>query len=480
MKHLTHLKTWIAGGLAATVLAVAGCTASPTVTTSPTSSTSTTTTTVGTVALTADHDDTADHTWDAADEIAINLSSPTATTGVTVSDGTITITAAGAYRLTGTLADAQVVVNTTETENVYLILDNASITNPDGPALSVLQAGLALVVLPEGTSSTLADGATYAASGEDDPDAALFSAANLTILGDGTLTVTGKHEDGIASTGGLVIVSGTVNVTAKDVGIRGDDYVVLKSGAVEVTSEGDGVQSDNETDAGLGYVSVLDGVLTVSSGDGGIDAWTAITIAGGSTTVATAVEGMESKVIGISGGTTTVTATEDGLNATDSASTAAGNQAQEGTLLSISGGELTVTADGDGLDSNGSIEMTGGTVVINGPTSSGDGALDYDGTFTITGGTLVAGGAAGMAQAPSTASAQKSLMFTVSAGSGSTVEVKDAAGNTIATYSPTRQIASLVVSTPAVQQDVTYTVYVDGTAAGTTDSSKATGNPGRR
>ena len=85
-----------------------------------------------------------------------------------------------------------------------------------------------------------------------------------------------------------------------------------------------------------------------------------------------------------------------------------------------------------------------------------------------------------MAQAPSTASAQKSLMFTVSAGSGSTVEVKDAAGTTIATYSPTRQIASLVVSTPAVQQDVTYTVYVDGTAAGTTDSSKATGNPGRR
>lgn len=43
--------------------------------------------------------------------------------------------------------------------------------------------------------------------------------------------------------------------------------------------------------------------------------------------------------------------------------------------------------------------MTGGTVLVDGPTSNGDGALDYDHTATITGGTLVAAGSSGMVQA---------------------------------------------------------------------------------
>ena len=113
MNPLTNAKTWIAGGLAAVVLAVGGCTAAAVATTTTSTSTSTTTGSSATVALTADHDDTSDHTWDADAEVAIDLSNPTATAGVTVKDGVITVTAAGAYRLSGTLADGQVVVDTT-------------------------------------------------------------------------------------------------------------------------------------------------------------------------------------------------------------------------------------------------------------------------------------------------------------------------------------------------------------------------------
>lgn len=72
----------------------------------------------------------------------------------------------------------------------------------------------------------------------------------------------------------------------------------------------------------------------------------------------------------------------------------------------IKGGKLTVDARGDGLDSNGSIEMSGGVVIVNGPTENMNGALDYDGSFLISGGTLVAAGSAGMAQEPSVDSSQ--------------------------------------------------------------------------
>ncbi|MFT3970042.1 MAG: carbohydrate-binding domain-containing protein [Micropruina sp.] len=476
MNRLTNLKTWLAGGVAAAVIGLAGCAGMAAATTTTTTSTSTTTTAA--LALTANHDNEADHSWDTATEVAIDLSSPKATDGVTVSDGVITITAAGAYRLTGTLADGQVVVDTSDSGTVHLILDNASITNSDGSALAIMDADLAVVVLADGTTNSLTDGASYAATGDDDPNAALYSTSDLTILGNGTLDVTGNYNDGITSKDGLVIVSGTLNVTAKDDGIRGKDYLVIENGTIEVTSGGDGLKSDNEDDAGLGYVSVADGVVTLASGDDGIDAWTAILVSGGTTAVTKSVEGLEAKNISLSGGTVTVVASDDGINATDSASTVSDMEAQDGTILSISGGEVTITADGDGIDSNGDVAMSGGTVVVNGPTSNGNGALDYNGTFTITGGTLVAGGSSGMAQAPSTDSSQKSLMITLTAAAGSTVEVKDSSGTVVAHYSPTRQIASLVVSNDQIKEGETYTVYVNGTSVGTTDTSQVSNGGG--
>lgn len=477
MNRLTNLKTWLAGGVAAALIGLAGCAGVATTTTTTTTS-STSTATAATLALTADHDAEADHSWDTSKEVTIDLSSPKATDGVTVADGVITITAAGAYRLTGTLADGQVVVDTSDSGNVYLILDNASITNGDGSALAITNADLALVVLADGTTNSLTDGTSYAATGDDDPNAALYSTSDLTILGNGTLKVTSNYNDGITSKDGLVIVSGTITVTAKDDGIRGKDYLVIKDGTVEVTSGGDSLKSDNEDDAGLGYVSVADGTVKLASGDDGIDAWTAILVSGGTTTVSKSVEGLEAKNISLSGGTVTVVASDDGINATDSASTASDMAAQEGTLLSISGGEVTITADGDGIDSNGDVTMSGGTVVVNGPTGNGDGALDYNGTFTITGGTLLAGGSSGMAQAPGTDSSQKSLMISLTAAAGSTVEVKDSSGAVVASYSPTRQIGSLVVSNDQIKEGETYTVYVDGTSVGTTDTSQVSNSGG--
>ncbi|MBK8446102.1 MAG: carbohydrate-binding domain-containing protein [Micropruina sp.] len=478
MNFMNATKTWLAGGLATVVLAVGGCTAA-TVAATTSTSTSTGTSTSATVALTADHDDTADHTWDTSTEVTIDLSNPTATDGVTVKDGVITISAAGAYRLSGTLADGQVVVDTEDAGSVHLILDNASITNNDGSAIVIDKAELALIVLAKGTTNTVTDGATYAATGDDDPNSAIWSDSDLTILGEGTLNVTGNYNDAINGSDGVVIVSGTINATAKDDGIRGKDYLVIKGGTLAVTSSaGDTLKSDNEEDSGLGYVSIVDGTVALTSADDGIDAWSAISITGGSTTVASSVEGLEAKTISISGGTTTVTASDDGINATDSASTAGDMEAQDGTILSISGGELTVTADGDGLDSNGDIAMSGGTVVVNGPTNNGNAALDYNGTFLITGGSLMAGGSAGMAQAPGTESSQKSLMISVNAAAGSTIEVKDSSGTVIATFKPTRQTGSLVVSNDKVKEGETYTVYVDGATSGTTDTSQVTNGGG--
>ena len=53
--------------------------------------------------------------------------------------------------------------------------------------------------------------------------------------------------------------------------------------------------------------------------------------------------------------------------------------------------------------------MNGGEVYVNGPTSSGNGALDYDGEFKITGGILVGVGSNAMYQGVSSSSTQNAL-----------------------------------------------------------------------
>ena len=138
------------------------------------------------------------------------------------------------------------------------------------------------------------------------------------------------------------------------------------------------------------------------------------------------------------------------------------------TWLTINGGYLVVNSGGDSLDANGAIEMTGGVVLVHGPTNSGNGALDYDGTFNISGGLLAAAGSAGMAQAPSGTSTQNSLSINFSAAqaAGTIVHIEDSHGNTVLTFAPAKDFQSLVVSSADLVTGESYTIYTGGGSTG--------------
>ena len=95
-----------------------------------------------------------------------------------------------------------------------------------------------------------------------------------------------------------------------------------------------------------------------------------------------------------------------------------GDQADDSKKVVITGGTLSIDAEGDGLDSNGNVTMSGGIVIVNGPTQGGNGALDYNGTFEITGGTLVAAGTTDMAMNVS-GGTQRSVAITFDQSPGS-------------------------------------------------------------
>ena len=499
-----------------------------------------------------------DLSWDASSETAIDLSNPTATDGVTVEDGTLTITKAGTYKLSGEY-QGQIKIETADSDAVRLVLDNANITNSSGAALNVVNADEVILYSASGTTNTISDGADYTATGEDGPDAVVYSKADLTIAGEGTLKVNGNHEDGIHTSDGLVIASGTLEVNAANTGIKGKDYVDILGGTINVTAQQDGIKSTNDTDEGKGWTRLSNGTVTVNAGDDGFKASRVVEISGGSLTVEQSDEGIEAQYINVSGGDVNVTSADDGMNAslktsnsesTDSSANTSdaanqqqnnqqqgslpggqqsgtsnqqqqgmgqppampGGNAQDGTsqngttgtgqqgmgqppqggmpgggggtfevvdaAINVSGGHVTVNAEGDGIDSNGVTTLSGGTLIVNGPSQGGNAALDTNGDLLLNGATVLSGSTADMFEAPSTNSTSGYLKLTNSSGfeQGSTVQVADSSGKVVANYKVTKSNVQLVlVSSSSIVKGQSYTVYTTTSAVDSNAASLASG-----
>ena len=142
----------------------------------------------------AAHDNAQDVAWDSATEIPIVLAGDSITAdaaSVTVDGSRATITSAGTYHISGALTDGQIVVDTPDEEVVRLILDGVTIHNTTGAPIAVSNAEEVVIVLADGSENFVSDGASYvfADPAEDEPNAAIFSKADLTIAGNGALTV---------------------------------------------------------------------------------------------------------------------------------------------------------------------------------------------------------------------------------------------------------------------------------------------------
>ncbi|MDN3311561.1 carbohydrate-binding domain-containing protein [Microbacterium oryzae] len=425
-----------------------------------------------------------DDEWSTDDAVDVTLSGDTAATdasGVTSSDGMVTITEAGVYRISGEL-DGSIVVDAPEDAQVVLILDGVTITADAAPAIQVTAADDVAIHLADGSTNTVTSTGAYAA--DADANAAIWSAADLTVSGTGSLAVEGSAEDGITSKDDLVVLSGELSVTAADDGLKGKDSLTVRGGTITIDAGGDGLASDQDEDDTQGYVSIEGGTLDITAGSDGIDGYTDVIVTDGAITIS-AEEGIEGGTVAIGGGTIDITSTDDGINgsAGTSSDTASGEEMQggmggggmqdSGEYVLIAGGTVTVDAEGDGLDSNGSMDITGGTTVVYGPTGQGNGALDTNGSLTITGGTVLALDSGGMGGSPVADSAQAWVAATASGSEGSTVEITAADGTVLFSTTAEKAFGAVVFSSADVVAGETYSVAVDGSAVAEATTGQA-------
>lgn len=388
-----------------------------------------------------------DGSWDAsnAGRIALTANGADISGGAYFADGAVHIVSAGRYVLTGEL-EGSVVIDATNSDKIWLLLDGVAITNPDGAAIDVEQAEKVFLTLAEGSENAVSSAAfTDASTGVD---GAIYSRDDLTINGSGSLSVESAGH-GIVGNDDLVIAGGTLDITAAEDGIHANDSVRIRDAHITVSAGDDGVTVSN--DGGTGYFYMESGALAIPA----------------------CYEGVEGQQITVAGGEISIVPTDDGFNA-----------AETGSAINITGGSVRIVnetgRDADGLDSNGSIYVSGGFVFISVSESGGCAALDAGtesgGVCQISGGTVVAAGSGTMAESFDADSPQGFIVSATRASAGAGVTLTDGNGNVLVDETIPCAFSSLILSAPGMKNGDAVTLTIDGAATElTVDNSASTG-----
>lgn len=252
-----------------------------------------------------------------------------------------------------------------------------------------------------------------------------------------------------------------------------DNYMLfIKGGTFKLNSNDDALTSK-------GNLVIAGGNFEIASGDDGIHAEYLTKITYADINITKSYEGIEGAVVEIYDGNITVNSFDDGINAANS------DLKNYPFNIYFGGGNVTINASGDGIDSNGTIDISGGKIIVYGPTANDDGSLDADNGILVKGGILFAFGSSGMVETPASNSTQACIVYNANnkISANSKFALKDENDNVLYELTPVKQYQSVVISTPELVNGKTFKIITGSyeksiTISGIINSIGKTFNPG--
>lgn len=311
------------------------------------------------------------------DESSITVSDES----VAVEGNQIKIQQAGTYIISGTLTDGQIVVDVAHTEKVHLVLRDLNLSSSSSAPIYVPQADKVVITL-EGQNELSTTG-DYVAIDDSNIDAVIFSKADLTLNGEGELTIDNAYGHGIVTKDDLRITGGTFNVIASSHGIVGKNSVGIMNATFNIESGKDGIHSEHETIT-EGNVYLVNGTYDIQSQGDGISASGILEIQDGEFNVVTG-GGSEAAPVKISTNLQKLQGTQSQTVTTStSEETVSTKGLKSGRDLYIHQGTLVIDSYDDGIHSNANITIIGGSFEI----SSGDDGIHADTSVVIEDGEI--------------------------------------------------------------------------------------------
>ena len=207
-------------------------------------------------------------------------------TGITVDGGAFVITRGGSYELRGDLSNGQIKVAVGKDAEVELILNNFTASCNTSAPLYIESTNEVTIFLAAGSVNTLTDATLYqyANPADDKPNACLYSSDDMKIEGTGTLNIIGNYNNGIGCKNDLRIKDCTLNVTAVNNILKGNDSVEIENATVKLSGGEDAIKSDTADRTDKGYILIAAGSkVEINCIDDAIQATMSITVEAGCT-----------------------------------------------------------------------------------------------------------------------------------------------------------------------------------------------------
>lgn len=265
-----------------------------------------------------------------------------------------------------------------------------------------------------------------------------------------------SYDDAVHSNSALYVTGGSFTVKTNDDAFHCETELKLSDANIRVLQSYEGLEGES--------ISITSGTIYITSADDGINAasgteqsenpaapWakTAASVSTSSTPAPTNV--------GMGG--------RGGMKGNGGMGGGAMGEYNSANTVNISGGVITVIAEGDGIDSNGDISISGGSVYVFGPESSGNGSLDYAGSCTVTGGTLLAAGSSGMAQGVSGGSAA-SISVSCSVPGNTLFTIEDSNGEEVICFVSPKRFSCVIFAGDMLTHGEVYKAYTGGSHSG--------------
>lgn len=193
--------------------------------------------------------------------------------------GVFTITKSGTYLLSGALEEGRILIDvpSADTGDIILELAGVSIRSIENSPIYCASGEALKIKTKKGTENYIID-AREAKNAEDETQGggAIYSKCDTNFTGAGTLNVSGAYNNGVHVTKDLKIKSTSLNVTAINTALKGNDSVTISSGTILAKSTGgDGIKTEDSDISSKGKqrgtVQILGGKVDIYSWSDGID-----------------------------------------------------------------------------------------------------------------------------------------------------------------------------------------------------------------